>query len=159
MRVRRLCGFLASRCPIRRAHERRTFASPTICGLWSSIVLFVAPVRSWLLTQQSFMPLTPSQLEELQQEYFAEDVPFLPEMASWTEDAARAYFDSGGATKPGAAVALSGLFALPPSKLINGSNLDMSSLAPMLGAELHQMLVILVADARSCSVRTAPCVA
>ena len=92
-------------------------------------MLFVAPVRSWLLTQQSTMPLTPSQLEELQQEYFAEDVPILPEMASWTEDAARAYFDSGGATKPGAAVALSGLFALPPSKLINGSNLDMSTLA------------------------------
>ena len=91
--------------------------------------LFVAPVRSWLLTQQSTMPLTPSQLEELQQEYFAEDVPILPEMASWTEDAARAYFDSGGATKPGAAVTLSGLFALPPSKLINGSNLDMSTLA------------------------------
>ena len=115
------------------AHKRRTFASPrrSVACSWlqSDRELFVAPVRSWLLTQQSFMPLTPSQLEELQQEYFAEDVPILPEMASWTEDAARAYFDSGGATKPGAAVTLSGLFALPPSKLINGSNLDMSSLA------------------------------
>ena len=124
---------LLPRCPIRRAPTAKNFRVAD--DLWivrGSTVrreLFVAPVRSWLLTQQSFMPLTPSQLEELQQEYFAEDVPILPEMASWTEDAARAYFDSGGATKPGAAVTLSGLFALPPSKLINGGNLDMSTLA------------------------------
>ena len=129
-----LFEFVAAKVPdTARAHSERTFASPTICGLFVALQsdreLFVAPVRSWLLTQQSFMPLTPSQLEELQQEYFAEDVPILPEMASWTEDAARAYFDSGGATKPGAAVTLSGLFALPPSKLINGGNLDMSTLA------------------------------
>ena len=94
--------FRLLRCPIRRAPTAKELSR-------RDRELFVAPVRSWLLTQQSTMPLTPSQLEELQQEYFAEDVPILPEMASWTEDAARAYFDSGGATKPGAAVALSGL--------------------------------------------------
>ena len=137
MRVRRLCGFLglcfvAAQVPdTARAHSEELSRRRLWIARGSTVrrELFVAPVRSWLLTQQSTMPLTPSQLEELQQEYFAEDVPILPEMASWTEDAARAYFDSGGATKPGAAVTLSGLFALPPSKLINGSNLDMSTLA------------------------------
>ena len=79
------------------------------------------------------MPLTQAQLEDLQTEYFAEDVPIdLATMSKWTEEEARVYFDSGGAKMPGSGgggSALSGLFALPPSKLSSGSDLSMASLA------------------------------
>ncbi len=81
------------------------------------------------------MPLTEATLLELQAEYFAEDVPIDAEaMASWTEDDARNFFDSGGTVRPGAAASsqaapLQGLFGLPPSKLISGGELAMSSLA------------------------------
>ena len=60
---------------------------------------------------------------------FAEDVPIDPAvMCAWSEDDARTYFDSGGTQKPGAS-ALSGIFALPPGKLISGADLSMASLA------------------------------
>ena len=79
------------------------------------------------------MPLTMERLEELQAEYFAQDVPIdFATMSKWTEEEASEYFDLGGVTKPGGAAAkpaLSGLFALPPSKLISGASLDMASLA------------------------------
>ena len=79
------------------------------------------------------MPLTEAALKELAAEYFADDVPIdVAVMSAWTEDQARTYFDSGGVTMPGAAAAskaASGVFALPPSKIITGKDLDMSSLA------------------------------
>jgi hypothetical protein len=46
------------------------------------------------------MVLSRADLEELQQEYFADDVPITAEMFAWSGAAARAYFDSGGATLP-----------------------------------------------------------
>ena len=78
------------------------------------------------------MPLTEAQLLELQAEYFADDVPIDPStMCAWTEAQARTYFDSGGATLPvsESTPPLQGLFALPPSRLISGAELPMSSLA------------------------------
>ena len=80
------------------------------------------------------MPLTLAQLEDLRAEYFAEDVPIQHEqMSNWTEDMARDFFDSGGTKMPSmgmaAAPALSGVFALPPQKLITGGDLTMDTLA------------------------------
>lgn len=74
------------------------------------------------------MPLSETQVKELQAEYFAEDVPYdLKEMGAWSEDDVRTYFDSGGMTKPISADPHS-LYSLPASKLINGQSLTMSSL-------------------------------
>ena len=84
------------------------------------------------LSVRGGMPLTEAQLLELQAEYFADDVPIDPStMCAWTEAQARTYFDSGGATLPvsESTPPLQGLFALPPSRLISGAELPMSSLA------------------------------
>ena len=43
------------------------------------------------------MPLTQEELEDIRSECFAEDVPITMEsMSEWSEEAARAYFESGG---------------------------------------------------------------
>ena len=96
--------------------------------IWTTPVVVVRRSLSWR-RQIAPMPLTEDRLREIQQDYFAEDVPVdVAVMSTWTEDEAIAYFDSGGVTKPGAA-ALQGLFALPPLKLIEGGELEMSSIA------------------------------
>lgn len=75
------------------------------------------------------MPLTQVELEEIQAEAMADDVPINPKMYEWTREQAVAYFDSGGTQSPAVAGAASGVFALPPCKLITGADLPMSSLA------------------------------
>ena len=46
------------------------------------------------------MPLTLSQIEDLQEESFAQDLDILDEMGSWAEQEVREYFESGGFKKP-----------------------------------------------------------
>lgn len=46
------------------------------------------------------MPLTRARVEELQADAFAEDVPIIDEMLSWTEEQCEAYFTSGGDERP-----------------------------------------------------------
>ena len=46
--------------------------------------------------------LTLRELEEIRAEVFAEDVPILPEMASWSRAAIAEYFETGGAAATGA---------------------------------------------------------
>lgn len=46
------------------------------------------------------MPLTVSDLEQLQSQLFADDVPFPPEATAWNESEAIAFFESGGVDVP-----------------------------------------------------------
>ena len=46
------------------------------------------------------MPLTFEQLEELQHEALADDLPITIDMCTWTIAQARAYFESGGLERP-----------------------------------------------------------
>lgn len=77
------------------------------------------------------MPWTQAELEDVQAEEFATDVPIdAARMADWSEDQVREYFSSGGAADPGAAPALanpSGLHALSGT-LIDGSALSMATM-------------------------------
>lgn len=89
------------------------------------------------------MPWTQSELEDIQGEEFASDVPIdAARMADWTEDEVRTYFSSGGAQDPGAAgqpvlSVAGGLHALSAT-LIDGSTLPMST---MLGKPVLMMNV------------------
>ena len=77
------------------------------------------------------MTLTLTELEELQGEAMAEDIPINYDvMSAWTREEVATYFESGGEQRPGkaaAAAALSGLHTFS-GKLIDGSNLSMASL-------------------------------
>ena len=46
------------------------------------------------------MPLTQEELEAIQDEFLAHDIPLEAEMLLWTAEQVRAYFDSGGKVKP-----------------------------------------------------------
>ena len=46
------------------------------------------------------LKLTPAELEAIQAECMADDIPIEPSMATWGEDAVRRYFETGGEDRP-----------------------------------------------------------
>jgi len=78
------------------------------------------------------MPLTQEQITEIQQEAFAEDVPYeLDVLAAMSEEDALSYFENGGKLPPTGAGTLppaaSGAYAMQGKLLVTGATLNLAT--------------------------------